>query len=74
MRYLDRIVVETLFKDGIPGTLLLTSDGIHEFVDVDTMEQIMHDASGEPEAIRMLMEYARANGSKDDQTVVIVRR
>lgn len=74
MRYLDRIVVETLFKDGIPGTLLLTSDGIHEFVDVDTMEQIMQDASEEPEAIRMLMEYARANGSKDDQTVVIVRR
>ena len=52
--------------------LLLTSDGVHEYVDVDLLEDILNsDSSGEDKCNRIL-ESALAAGSDDDMTVILI--
>lgn len=57
---------------GAFSQMVLTSDGVHEYVDIDLMEDIMNaDSSGE-EKCRSLLNAALAAGSEDDMTVVLV--
>lgn len=53
--------------------LLLTTDGIHEYVSIDDLEDFV---SGEISEItmQMLADKARANGSSDDQTIIVIDR
>lgn len=55
------------------GSLLITSDGVHDFLDIDRMEQIISDAANDPAACRELLENALRAGSEDDMSVVIIR-
>lgn len=74
-QYAKRMVVSKLFAEGLPDTMLLTSDGIHEYVDVDTMESALFDATlDEQQIIQHLVGTAVSNGSTDDKTVIIARR
>jgi len=60
--------------DALPEVLVLTSDGIHEFVDVDQMETILSQSESDEEAIKAMTAIALENGSRDDKTVMILRQ
>ncbi|MEE1526799.1 MAG: PP2C family serine/threonine-protein phosphatase [Blautia sp.] len=53
--------------------LLLTTDGIHEYVSIDELEDFM---SGEVSEITMqiLADKAKGKGSSDDQTIIVIDR
>lgn len=72
-RYARRLVVDKLFDD-CPDTLVLTSDGIHEFVDIDSIEDALATSESDCEAVKSITDIAIKNGSTDDKTIVIVRR
>lgn len=56
------------------SSLLLTSDGIHDYVDIDHLESILNgDAAGEEKCLQILS-LAQAAGSKDDMTVILACR
>ena len=66
--------VEKIFDDYFPDTLILTSDGIHDFVDIDFMENTLSSISSDSDATQAIIEEARKNGSTDDTTIIILRR
>ncbi len=53
--------------------LLLTTDGTHEYVSIDELEDFM---SGEVSEItmQMLADKAKGKGSSDDQTIIVIDR
>lgn len=69
-----RIVVQKLFDESMPDRILLTTDGVHEYLDIDSMEDILAAAASDAEGIRQLLQQATINGSTDDKTAIIVRR
>lgn len=69
--YLNKLYVENVFEKGIPHKMLLTSDGIHDYVGEDEMESIVSGLEAE-EAVDKLIENALQNGSGDDCTVAII--
>lgn len=72
--YANRLVVEKVFDDYFPDTLILTSDGIHDFVDIDFMENALSSNDFDSDAAQTIVEEARKNGSTDDTTIIILRR
>lgn len=51
---------------------LLCTDGIHDFLSDRRIEQILTQSVTASDASRNLLEEARANGSRDDATAVVV--
>lgn len=72
LRYANRLVVDKLF-DVCPDTIVLTSDGIHEFVDIDYFEDALATSESDCDAARLITDMALKNGSTDDKTIVILR-
>lgn len=63
---------EVHFRQNGPVQFLLTSDGVHEHLNVDEMEDILTQAEGDwNKAVMSFTEHALANGSNDDCTVMI---
>lgn len=63
---------EVHFRQNGPAQFLLTSDGVHEYLSTDEMEDILAQAKGDwQKAVLSLTEYALANGSNDDCTVIL---
>ncbi len=52
--------------------MVMTSDGIHDFVDIDRMEDIICSEKSCQEKCNLLMQLALDNGSCDDMSVVLV--
>ena len=52
--------------------MLLTSDGAHEYVDIDTLEEILAKNITGEEKCQEILEKALDNGSNDDISVVII--
>lgn len=73
MRYADQLVIDKL-SDSCPRTLVLTSDGIHDFVDIDVIEEALMTSKSDHDAAKIIRNTARENGSKDDISIVILRR
>lgn len=71
--YANRLVVEKVFDDYFPDTLILTSDGIHDFVSIDCMEDALSSGYSDSEAAQIIADTARKNGSSDDTTIIILR-
>ncbi|MGN0538074.1 MAG: PP2C family protein-serine/threonine phosphatase [Acutalibacteraceae bacterium] len=72
--YANRLVVEKLFDTDFPNTLVLTSDGVHEFVDVDFIEETLVTSKSDDDAVKLITDKAIQNGSTDDKTIAIIRR
>lgn len=53
--------------------LLLTSDGIHEYVSIDELEDFMAGEVSE-RTMKLLLGKASENGSLDDKTVIVIDR
>lgn len=68
-KLLSKLVVSelTLFS-----LLLLTSDGVHDHVDLDTLEDILNGEGDYLVKCETMIAAAVNNGSEDDMTVVIV--
>lgn len=52
-------------------TLILTSDGIHDYVSLDEMEDIYCATDDKMEFCKKLIEQAVENGSMDDMSVIV---
>lgn len=72
-RLLQQLEVRRVFEDCLPSVLILTSDGIHEYVDIDRLEDLVFSGEPDSEIIQTAMDEAEANGSADDKTLIIIR-
>lgn len=70
--YLELIQVEEVFENGFPSRIILTTDGIHDYVSIDEMENLLVRTDNVEENIMILDELAIRNGSKDDRTIVVI--
>ena len=52
--------------------LLLTSDGVHEYVDIDLLEDILNDDSSGEDKCNSILDAALAASSDDDMTAILV--
>lgn len=73
----DASLISKLYVIEIPhfNKLLLTSDGVHEYVDIDLLEDILNDSviSNEVKCDRIINAAIEA-GSEDDITIVLIQR
>ena len=53
---------------------LITSDGVHEYVSIDDMEDIINAEIEDTEIAESLVCLAEKNSSPDDKTIVIIRK
>lgn len=55
--------------------IVLTSDGVHEYVSIDEMEDILNNENISPlQACAEIINIAKVNGSSDDKSIVIIDR
>jgi len=55
--------------------MVLTSDGVHEYVSVDELEDVLNNDSLEPQSMcNEILNIAKANGSTDDKSIIIIDR
>ena len=55
--------------------IVLTSDGVHEYVSVDELEDVLNNEALEPISMcNEILNLAKANGSTDDKSIVIIDR
>ena len=72
VKALKPLVVQELSEDLRFQTMLLTSDGVHEFLSETEIEEILNrDVSGADKA-KMLCSAALEHGSEDDRSVLII--
>lgn len=73
----DASLISKLRVTEIPhfNKLLLTSDGVHEYVDIDLLEDILNDSaiSNDVKCDRIISAAIEA-GSEDDITIVLIQR
>lgn len=62
----------TVIEIGEFTQLLLTSDGVHEYVDIDLLEDILNDNSSGEDKCNSILDAALAAGSDDDMTAILV--
>ena len=71
--YAENLVIKKVFESALPITILFTSDGIHEFLDIDTMESLLNSKKSDADILKEMVEMAEANGSEDDKSVILIR-
>ena len=55
--------------------IVLTSDGVHEYVSIDELEDVLNSDSLEPKSMcNEILNIAKANGSTDDKSIIIIYR
>ena len=55
--------------------IVITSDGIHEYVSIDELEDILNNESLEPlDMLNEILELAKTKGSTDDKSIVIISK
>ncbi len=70
---LNCLLVEQVFSEGFPRLLVLTSDGVHEFIDIDKLEELVFSSQDDEDIIQNIITEAENNGSTDDKTVILMR-
>lgn len=73
-RDINQLVVKTVENWSNVTTILMTSDGIHEYVGIDTLEELLVSGKTDIEIARKMTLLATENGSRDDKTTIIIRR
>lgn len=62
-----------IFQIPLTGTLLMTSDGVHDFVSADDLEDILSGGDAEMDILHRVISRALECGSEDDMSAVLVR-
>ncbi|MGN1119495.1 MAG: PP2C family protein-serine/threonine phosphatase [Oscillospiraceae bacterium] len=57
----------------LSGMAVITSDGVHDHVELDLLEEILSSVDEDLSACRRIVQAAVDNGSEDDLSVVVVR-
>lgn len=68
-KLLNKLCIKTI---NAANTLLLTSDGIHEYVSIDDLEDIMNSNIPNIEKCKAFRDAALSAGSLDDMTAVLI--
>jgi protein phosphatase len=71
--YSNSLVVKKLGDNYSNETFILTSDGIHDYLSEEVMEKILVESMSDEYALNKIVEKAKACGSKDDCSIVIIR-
>ena len=72
-KFSNTLVVKNIFERGTPTKILLTSDGVHDVLEIDEIEDIMaRDYYSSMEKIDMLIDSAVSKGSEDDCTAILI--
>lgn len=71
--YCSSLVVKKLGDSYKNELLILTSDGIHDYLTEEELEQILINSDNDECATRNIIEMAREKGSSDDCSIVIIR-
>jgi len=70
---INLLEIETVFDRKVPSLILLTTDGIHDYVDEDKMEGIITESTGSNlDRVRKLCYTSLNNQSEDDRSAIIV--
>lgn len=69
-------LLEKLHISNIPSahTLLLTSDGVHDYVEIDELERIFALPISDIDKCQAILDFAVESGSNEDQTIVLIRK
>lgn len=71
MRNLD---VKAFYEEKIPSGFIMTSDGIHEYVDLDFLEDTLSRSDiSELDKTDLIIKEALKNNSEDDKSIVIIK-
>ena len=70
--YLKALVMEPVFERKLPRMLMMTTDGIHDYVNQDEMEDILSSDTSAAEKCRRLVDRAVEHGSEDDCSVILI--
>ena len=68
----DRLFSPEIVDVSAPKRFLMTSDGIHDHVDIDSIEEIISSEKSYHEKSDELIQKALDNGSCDDMSIVFV--
>lgn len=72
-KFVDTLVISKIFERGLPKMILLTSDGIHDCIDIDKLEDIITNSElSSKEKVELLISSAVEKGSLDDCTAVLI--
>ncbi len=71
---LKMLYVENMFTEYVPEILVLTSDGVHDYIDIDTMESIVCTDLPMTTRVQELWMQAVENGSPDDCSIIVVEK
>lgn len=72
-KFADTLIVNNIFEKGFPRKILMTSDGIHDVLDIDEIEDIVTDESMiSKDKVNRLVSLAVEKGSQDDCTAVLI--
>lgn len=72
-KFVETLVVDNVFERGLPTTILMTSDGVHDVLEIDEIEDIVaSDSCSSIEKINMLIDSAVSKGSEDDCTAILI--
>ena len=66
------LIVENIQNFENMARIVMTSDGVHEYVSIDEMEDILEIDTGNLEKCRMIVDKALQNGSTDDISIILV--
>lgn len=54
--------------------IIITSDGVHEYVSIDELEVLLSESISIREICESIIEKAAQNGSKDDRSIIIIEK
>ena len=61
-------------EEKIPSGFIMTSDGIHEYVDLDFLEDTLSRSDiSELDKTDLIIKEALKNNSEDDKSIVIIK-
>ena len=70
--YLSLLEVRRVFEQGLPATILVTTDGVHDHLSEDEIEEILKRPLSGEELAEALCRKALENGSDDDRSVLLI--
>lgn len=71
---LNGLSIEQFSIEELPNVMLLTTDGIHDYLDIDTFEAIITETTTIEERMIKLWKTAKENGSCDDCSIIILKK
>ena len=75
----DNKLADALYYEGdgsivAAKTIIMTSDGIHEYIDIDSFEELLNEDINYEQKLKNIIATAVENGSPDDKSIAIIER